>query len=190
LIRIAAQSPSNAASAVSKRLKRLGKKNLILAEWMFLSTHLGYFIYRFGLQKFIRNKNNMTIQEQIKKDLMQAMKEKDEEKKSALRVTIGEFGRGEKKEITDEEAVKVIRKLIKSERETLEQSGKQGDNHYIEILEYYLPKIATDDEITQWIRENINFSDYKNKMQAMRDIMTHFGSSADGNRIKEILQKI
>jgi hypothetical protein len=132
----------------------------------------------------------MTIQEQIKKDLMQAMKVKDEEKKSALRVIMGEFGRGEKKELTDDEAVKVLKKLVKSERETLEQSGRLGDNRYIEILESYMPKMATDDDIRGWITQHIDFSKYKNKMQAMRDIMTHFGPEADGNRVKDILQNL
>jgi uncharacterized protein len=132
----------------------------------------------------------MSIQEQIKKDLMQAMKDKDEEKKATLRVIMGEFGRGEKKELTDDEAVKVLKKLVKSERETLEQTGKQGDNRYIEIIESYLPKMATDDEIRQWISASIDFSQYKNKMQAMKDIMAHFGSSADGSRVKEILQNL
>lgn len=130
----------------------------------------------------------MSIQEQIKKDLMQAMKVKDEEKKATLRVIMGEFGRGEKKELTDEEATKVLKKLVKSERETLEQIGKKGDNRYIEIIEFYLPKMAMDDDIRQWIAVNIDFSKYKNKMQAMKDIMAHFGSSADGSKVKEILQ--
>jgi hypothetical protein len=131
----------------------------------------------------------MPIQEQIKKDLTQAMKEKDEEKKSALRVIMGEFGRGESKAVSDDEAVRVIKKLIKSERETLEQSGRQGDNRYIEILDAYLPKMADEAQITRWITDNINFADYKNKMQAMRDIMAHFGPTADGNLVKAILQK-
>lgn len=118
------------------------------------------------------------------------MKAKDEEKKSALRIVIGEFGRAEKKELSDDDVVRTLKKLIKSERETLEQSGQSGVNRYIEILEAYLPKMATDDDIRNWIAQNIDFSAYKNKMQAMRDIMAHFGSSADGNRVKEILQKI
>lgn len=132
----------------------------------------------------------MPIQEQIKKDLMQAMKAKDEEKKNALRIIMGEFSRGEKKEVADDDAVKLIKKLVKSERETLEQSGRTETGRYIEILESYLPKMAAEEEIIQWITDNINFADYKNKMQAMRDIMAHFGSSADGNQVKEILQKL
>ena len=131
----------------------------------------------------------MSIQEQIKKDLMAAMKAKDEEKKNTLRILIGEFSRGETKAVSDDEAVKHVKKLIKSERETLERSGTEGTNRYIEILESYLPKMAADEDIIQWINENINFDDYKNRMQAMRDIMAHFGSSADGNQVKGILQK-
>ena len=130
----------------------------------------------------------MSIQEQIKKDLMSAMKAKDEEKKNALRIIMGEFSRGQKKTLSDDEAVKLIKKLVKSERETLEQSGLTAANRYIDILESYLPKMADDEEIVRWITENINFADYKNKMQAMRDIMAHFGSGADGNQVKEILQ--
>ncbi len=130
----------------------------------------------------------MSLQEKIRQDLKQAMKDRDEEKKSALRVIIGEFGRYDKKELTDAEVVKVLKKMIKSGRETLEQSGRASDSRYVEILESYIPQEASDEEIRQWIEENIDFSEYKNKMQAMRDIMAYFGDKADGNRVKEILQ--
>ena len=133
----------------------------------------------------------MRIQEQIKQDLKQAMKDKDEEKKNTLRIIIGEFGRAEAKELSDDEVIKIVRKLIKSEQESLEQSGKSAsDSRYIQILESYLPQMASDEEIRQWITENIDFSHYKNKMQAMRDIMAHFGARADGNQVKQILQSM
>jgi len=130
----------------------------------------------------------MTLQEQIKKDLMQAMKDKDDEKKNTLRVVMGEFGRAETKTLSDDAVVKIIKKLIKSERETLTQSGRPADSRYIEILESYLPKMASDNELRQWITGNIDFSQYKNKIQAMKDIMGHFGATADGSRVKKILQ--
>jgi hypothetical protein len=129
----------------------------------------------------------MTIQEQIKKDLTTAMKTKDEERKSAIRVIMGEFGRYEKKLVPDDEVVRILKKLIKSERETIEKSGGGEDNAYIRIVESYLPKMAGEEEIEAWIREHVDFTQYKNKMQSMRDIMTHFGSTADGNMVKTIL---
>jgi len=132
----------------------------------------------------------MTLQEQIKKDLMQAMKDKDDEKKGALRVVMGEFARAATKVLSDDEVMKIMKKLVKSERETMDLSGQTSDSRYIDILESYLPKLASDDALRHWIDENIDFSKYKNKMQAMKDIMGHFGSAADGSRVKEILQKM
>ena len=46
------------------------------------------------------------------------------------------------------------------------------------------------EEIIAWIEGNIDFSHYKNKMQAMAPIMKHFGAAADGNTVKAILQEI
>lgn len=129
----------------------------------------------------------MEIQEQIKQDLKLAMKEKDQARKSALRVVIGELGRSEKKALSDAEVISILRKMIKSEKETIEKTGG-GDTGFVAILESYLPQMATEDDIRGWIAANIDFSQYKNKMQAMREIMAHFGTTADGNTVKSVLQ--
>jgi hypothetical protein len=47
--------------------------------------------------------------------------------------------------------------------------------------------MATQAEITHWIEQHVDFSEFKNKMQAMGLIMKHFGSTADGNAVKKIL---
>jgi uncharacterized protein YqeY len=132
----------------------------------------------------------MNLQQQIKKDLSAAMKARDEHKKNTLRVVLGEFGRLDKKELSDDEVVKILKKLIKSEREVLEQKSETADSAFIEIIETYLPKMASEADILSWIRENVDFSQFKNKMQAMGVIMKHFGATADGNVVKEILQKM
>lgn len=132
----------------------------------------------------------MSLQEQIKKDLAAAMKAKDDEKKSVLRVIMGEFGRQAQKEINDEEVIKIIKKLIKSEKEVLERSGTDQSNRFLEVAESYLPQLAGEADIKAWITANIDFGDYKNKMQAMRPIMQHFGANADGNMVKKILSEL
>ena len=129
----------------------------------------------------------MTSQERIKKDLMDAIKAKDVDKREALRVVLGEFDRQGKKILTDEEVAGVLRKLAKSERETLELTGKSG-SAFIRTLEAYLPKMVTDEEIAAFIRENIDFSVFKNTMQAMGPIMKHFGETADGHAVKRVFQ--
>lgn len=130
----------------------------------------------------------MTLQQTIKKDLAAAMKARDEAKKNAIRVIMGEFARAEGKELSDDEAVRILKKLAKSERETMEQSKSAGDAEYLQIIESYLPRTADEAEIRAWIDANIDFSQFKNKMQAMRPIMAHFGANAEGETVKKILQ--
>ena len=130
----------------------------------------------------------MKIQEHLKKDLTQAMKDKDEEKKNILRVILGELGRQANKEIEDADTVKIIKKLVKSEKEVLARSNAGETNRFIAVAESYLPQMAAEEQIRAWIASNINFSEYKNKMQAMKPIMSHFGDTADGNLVKAILQ--
>jgi uncharacterized protein YqeY len=132
----------------------------------------------------------MTIQQQIKKDLMGAMKAKDKEKKSTLRVIMGEFARSDTKELADEAVIKILKKLIKSEKETLAQKGSDEETAFIQIIETYLPQMASEKEIVAWVHENIDFSQFKSKMQAMGAIMKHFGARADGNAVKDILQEL
>ena len=118
------------------------------------------------------------------------MKEKDTVKKDALRVVLGEFGRAESKELPDQDVIRVLKKLIKSEKELLEKSGATEDSEFIRIIETYLPRMAAEEEIKAWIVRNIDFSLFKNKMQAMRPIMQHFGETADGETVKRILQDL
>ena len=131
----------------------------------------------------------MTLQEKVQGDLKVAMKAKDSDRTGAIRILIGEFGRQMEKVLTDEQVVAIIKKLIKSERELLAAQGRDG-SPFLTIMEEYLPKAASEEEIRAWIEANIDFSAYGNRMQAMRPIMNHFGSAADGNVVKKILQSI
>jgi uncharacterized protein YqeY len=130
----------------------------------------------------------MRLQDKIKDDLKSAMKARDEAKKDALRVIMGEMARLDKKQFPDDEIIKILKKLIKSEKEMLEKSGGGETSPFIDIIDTYLPRMATEDEIRSWITDNIDFSAYKNKMQAMGPIMAHFGASVDGNVVKQVLQ--
>ncbi len=129
----------------------------------------------------------MTLQKSIHDDLRQSMKEKNDAKTSALRVLVGEFQRQAKKELSDIEVLAIIKKLIKSEMETIAMA-RLAETDYLRILKGYLPQEAGEDEIREWIRSNIDFGRFKNKMQAMKPIMAHFGGSVDGNMVKKILE--
>jgi uncharacterized protein len=130
----------------------------------------------------------MGLQERIQSQLKESLKSRDSERTAAVRVLIGEFQRQPDKQLSDDQVVAIIKKLIKSETELLAAAGRTGSS-FIEVLEGYLPRQADDDEIRSWIREQIDLDLYANKMQAMKPIMAHFGSRADGTTVKRILQE-
>ncbi len=133
----------------------------------------------------------MTLQERLKQDLKTAIKEKDNPRRDAIRVIMGDIARNRKKELDDKEIISIIKKLANAETEVFESQGKgQGDSLFWQECQTYIPLQASKGEITGWIVDNIDFSEFKNKMQAMKPIMENFGTSADGNMVKEILTEL
>jgi uncharacterized protein YqeY len=124
----------------------------------------------------------------LKNELKDAIKAKDELLKNTIRLIMGELARKDKKEFSDDEIISIIRKMIKNEKETL-SANNQETSDYLSLLETYIPKQVSEEEIIDWIKDNIDFTSYKNKMQAMGPIMKHFGTTAEGNTVKQILLK-
>jgi uncharacterized protein YqeY len=147
----------------------------------------------------------MSLLEKLKADLKTAMINKNTDARNTIRQIMAEFPRltvpltlesGKKtsrpkkpEEITDEDIQDVIRSLVKSEKTVLELTGADSST-YLNILESYLPQMASRAEIEGWIGANIDFSKFKSPMQAMGPTMKHYGKLADGNLVKEILQEI
>ena len=142
--------------------------------------------------------------DKLKADLKQSMLQKDVAARSAIRQIMAEFPKltvpitlesGKKstrlktaEEITDDDIVGIIQGLAKSERMVLEAKQEES-SEYLRTLQLYLPRMAGRAEIIAWINDNIDFSAYKNKMQAMGTIMKHFGKLADGKMVNEILRE-
>jgi len=147
----------------------------------------------------------MPLLKKLKDDLKKAMLGKNNQVRDTIRIIMGEYPSltvpitlesGKKttrvkkpEEITNDDLLGIIRKLVKSEKTVLDIKSKDSSD-YLEMLESYLPQMATKEEITAWINENIDFSEFKNSMQAMGTIMKHFGKLADGNLVKQILQEL
>ena len=146
----------------------------------------------------------VTLYSKIKQDLKTAMLKKNAGVKSAIRMVMGEFPRltvpitlesGKKTtrvknaaEITNDDIQDIIRGLVKSEKTVLE-AKHETDSEYIDILNRYLPRMATREEILAWIASN-DLSHLKSPMQAIGPIMKHFGKLADGNMVKAILKEL
>jgi uncharacterized protein YqeY len=130
----------------------------------------------------------MSMQESLREDLKVAMKARDTDRTGAIRILMGEFARQPEKVLNDEQVIAIVKKLIKSERELLAAQKQEGSS-FLAIMEEYLPKQASEEEIYAWVELNIDFSSFGSKMQAMKPIMQHFGSAVDGNTVKKVLQQ-
>ena len=146
----------------------------------------------------------LSLLEKIKQDLKTAMLNKDQEARDAMRLIMAEFPKltvpltlesGKKttrlkkpEEITNDDIIGIINGLVKSEQTVLE-AKKEATSKYLEILQAYLPQMVDRAEIVAWIKTNVDFSQYKNKMQAMGIIMKHFGKTADGRQVNQILRE-
>ena len=146
----------------------------------------------------------LSLLEKVRQDLKSAMLTKDQEARNAMRLIMAEFPKltvpltlesGKKstrlkkpEEITNDDIIGIINGLVKAEQTVLE-AKKESTSEYLEILKSYLPQKASREDIVAWIEQNIDFSQYKNKMQAMGTIMKHFGKTADGKQVNQILQE-
>ena len=131
-----------------------------------------------------------TLQERIQTDLRTAMLEKNEKRKGTLRVIMGEFSRVPNlpadKVVTDEQVVKVINKTINAELTLMETS----DALFINILKAYLPVMATYEEIREWVLGNVDLDKFNKSGPVIGIVKKHFGSSADGKDIREVVEDI
>ncbi len=146
----------------------------------------------------------ISLHDKLRADLKKAMLEKNEQVRNTLRLIMAEFPRltvpltlesGKKstrlkkpEEITDDDVIGIIRGLSKSEQTVLEATGEKTSG-YLDVLQTYLPKMVDQGEIISWIKDNIDFSQFKNRMQAMGPVMKHFGKLADGKLVNQILKK-
>lgn len=145
----------------------------------------------------------LPLQDKLKEDLKLAMRTRHDTLKNTIRQIMSEFFKltvpvileGGKKssrpkkseEITNDDIIGIIQGLVKSEHIMLE-AKKEATSEYLQILETYLPRQVSREEILAWIKANIDFGQYKNKMQAMGAIMKHFGKTADGKLVNQILK--
>jgi uncharacterized protein len=141
----------------------------------------------------------MTLPEQVDKDLVAAMKAREELRlsvlrmmKTALKMKQTESGRP----LADAEALAVLRTLVKQRHESAEQFRKGGhedraerEEAEIKIVEAYLPAAATDEEIKTAVTAAIaetGATTSKDLGKVMKAAMAKLaGKNVDGKRVSE-----
>jgi uncharacterized protein YqeY len=149
----------------------------------------------------------MTLKEQIQSKFIEAMKAKDDVSKSALsglkaKITEAEKANGNVS-LGDTEIVKVVSSAIKQRKQSVdafEQAGRTDlvdkEKGEILILEAFLPKQMTEEEIEKAVREIIlgmtDVSTNPNALQGktMGAFNKAYSGQADSKVVMEIIKKV
>lgn len=142
------------------------------------------------------------MNEKIKKDLINSMKEQDKFKLSVLRMLKSALQKEEinkKSDLTDEEVLNVIKKEVKVRNASLEEYIEYNRNDLadnlkkeIEILKTYLPKELSHEELIKIIDEQFNIinptsiKDIGNVIKAVSSIV---GTRADMSEVSKIVKE-
>ena len=143
------------------------------------------------------------LTEKIRAELTAAMKARDAERLSTLRMLQSAFKYQQIEsghELSDEEAMTVIRKAVKQRQDSIEQYTKgnrpelaEKERSEMELLKTWLPADLTDDEIESGIREIITSTGAQSKKdmgKVMKEASAKYKGRVDGKRIQEIVSRL
>jgi uncharacterized protein YqeY len=152
-----------------------------------------------------RYNSPMSLSEQIQKDIVTAMKARDERRLSTLRMVKSALKNREVEKMApldDKESQQVLATLIKQRKDSVEQFTKGGrqemaDKEAAEIvlIETYMPKAAGEDQIVAGVRAVIaemGSPTMKEMGTVMKNVMARFagaGIRADGKIVSDAVKR-
>ena len=147
----------------------------------------------------------MALIEQIQKDITAAMKARDEQRLSTLRMVKAALKNREIEKMApldDKEAQQVLSTLIKQRKDSVEQFTKGGRQEMadkeaaeITLIESYMPKAAGEEEIVAGVKAVIaemGAPTMKDMGTVMKNVMARFsaaGMRVDGKQVSEIVKR-
>ena len=140
------------------------------------------------------------MKNRLNDDLKLAMKSKDTLRLNAIRLVKKyiqelETSVGHNGEATDAEVLKIIGKLVKQGKDSAEQyknAGRidlyEGEISQVNVLENYLPKQMSDEEIAVEIDKVMSETGSTNMGVLMKELNMRLAGRADGKTISRILK--
>jgi uncharacterized protein YqeY len=145
----------------------------------------------------------VTLAEKIRADLTVAMKARDAERVSTLRMVQAalkneQIEKGH--ELADEEVQAVLRRAVKQRQDSIEQFTKGGRQDLadkeaaeLKLLDIYLPKQMGDEEIEAVVRDVITAvgaTSKKDSGKVMKEVMARYKGVIDGKKVQEVVGRL
>ncbi|MFG6114286.1 GatB/YqeY domain-containing protein [Halobacillus sp. MO56] len=145
----------------------------------------------------------MSLVERLNEDMKQAMRNKDKEKLTVIRMVKAslqneaiKLGRGE---LSEEEELTVLSREVKQRKDSLHEFKEAGRedlveklNREIEILQAYMPKQLSEEELEQVVQDTITEVGASSKQdmgKVMSAIMPKVKGKADGSQVNKLVLK-
>jgi uncharacterized protein YqeY len=151
----------------------------------------------------MHGRSQVSIQAQLMDDLKQALRDKDATRKSAIRMALAALKNArvaKNADLTDEDVVVVLSKEVKQRRDAMAEFDAAGradlvasESAEIEILQAYLPRMLSEDEIVEMARKAIaetGASNPKEMGSVMRVMMARVRGRADGRQVSTIVRNL
>ncbi len=146
----------------------------------------------------------MALEQQIQKDIMEAMKAHDESRLNATRGIKSEIllakTSGGDHGLTDGDILKIIQKLVKQRKESAElytQGGRpelaEKEIAEMKVMEAYLPKALSEDEVRNILKEmvaEVGATGPKDMGKVMGAATKKLAGQADGRMISTIVKEL
>ena len=145
----------------------------------------------------------MSLKEQLKEDLKTAMRDKEVVKRDSIRAIntmIKQIEVDERRELDDDEVIKLIQRGIKQREEAISQYKAasrddlvQKEQEQVDVFMLYLPKQLSDEELESGMKEIIvqtAATTIKDMGKVMGIATKKFAGVADGKRINEMVKKL
>ena len=145
----------------------------------------------------------MSLKEKLKSDLKDAMRAKEIVKRDSIRAIntmIKQIEVDERKDLTDEEVIKLIQKGVKQREEAAIQYKEANRDDLVEkeesqiaIFKEYLPKQLSDEDLETKMKEiiaEVNAQTMKDMGKVMGSATKKLAGLADGKRINEMVKKL
>lgn len=147
----------------------------------------------------------MGISDQIQKDMVEAMRSREELRLSCLRMVKSALKNKEiekRAPLDEKEAQQVLATLIKQRRDSIEQFQKGGRQELadkeaaeIKLIEAYLPQALGEDQIAAVVKATIaemgspTMKDMGNVMKAAMAKLQATGARVEGKTVSDIVKK-
>ena len=145
----------------------------------------------------------MSLLKNITDEMYLSMKSGDKEKANTLRTLISKLKDQQiklRKDISDEEALKIIKTLVKQRKESAEIYSKAGreelaqkENFELSILNNYLPKLMSEEDVLSLIKKIVNETNAKDLSdigKVMPLVMQRGEGKVDGKIANSILRSL